>query len=198
MSHQFDRIENQSRGAAVGLPLSVTRRRVIGASAAMGVTAVLLPGAVASASGGGGDNVSYSCTTVIPFLTVEQSATVGNFIVTAAENSAVQGSPSTAYLHQSNDRIRTVLDFEPANLGGPLPTSFVLQTRNHADGTAERYDFTWSLSGTTVRTDYIQNQDVTRSYSIPGGFDRLTIDYTHPPTMTPGAYGSYLDLWIPC
>lgn len=176
----------------------VTRRTMLGASATVGVTAVVLPVAAASASGGGGDNITFACTTVIPFLEEGSFATVGTFVVTATENSAVAGSPSTSYLHQSNSRIRTVLTFAPSGGTGPLPVNFVLRTRNHADGTAERYDFTWSLAGTTVRTDFIRNQDLTRSYSIPGGFDRLVVDYTHPTPASDSAYGSYLDLWIPC
>lgn len=172
---------------------SVHRRTLIGATATVGLTAFMLPASAASASVGG-DSVTFACVNRIPFIAQGSSTIVNGVTVTATVNSAVTtGFPGggTTFLHQSNSRIKTVLTFSP------IRVDFQLRTRNHADGESERYDFRWSKAGVTVRTDFITNEDTTRQYLIPAGFDTLTIDYTFPPGFNDTAYGSFLDMWIP-
>ncbi len=170
------------------------RRRVLAGSGALGIASLVLPAASAAASPAG--LTTYACSdapwSAIPFLAQGEGGIVGGVTVTATENSAVQGYDPFVYLHQNNDRIRTVLTFSAT-----VPELRV-RTQNHADGGSERYDLTFRRSGATVLTDAIQNQDVNYTYSVVGGFDTLVLDYSHPVSATPGAYGSFILLDIPC
>lgn len=171
----------------------IDRRRVIAASGALGIASLVLPTASAAASV---ELTVLGCSdspwSVIPFLTQGSAVIVGGVTVRAIENSAVEGYDGDVYLHQSNLRIRTVLTFS-----APVPELQVM-TEAHADGISERYDFTFLRSSSQVDTEFIQNEDVTRSYVVAGGFDRLEIDYTYPDGAGEFGYGSFLTLWIPC
>lgn len=172
----------------------VTRRSVLGSSA-VGITLLALPSAAAAASEAE-SLATFSCSgqwASIPFLAQGEAGIVGVATVRAIENTGVQGNTSTTYLHQSNDRIRTVLTFSPAL---PATNTLRVQARNHADGVSETYTLTFKLGGNVVSTDTIVNVDTVKTYSF--SFDRLEIDYTHPTPAGPGTYGSYLELAIPC
>ena len=189
----------QDEGAHGGAPLttSVGRRAVLGGSVALGIASLALPSAGAAASVSFTSIGSYGCTenpwAAVPFLAAGQSAIVESTTVAATVNSGVQGDGAFVYLHQSNDRIRTTLRFTPGI------TTLRLRTRNHADGTAERYDFTFLRSGSTVLTAALQHVDTTEVYTVAApGFDTLDVFYTHPTPAGFGTYGSYLELWVPC
>ena len=175
-------------------PRILDRRRVLAGSGALGIASLVLP--VASAAASPATLTTYACTDApwspIPFLAQGEGGIVGGVTVTATDNSAVEGYDPFVYLHQNNDRIRTVLTFSATVL------ELRVRTQNHADGGSERYDLTFRRSGATVLTDAIENQDLTVTYNVVGGFDSLVLDYSHPVSPVPGAYGSYVSLAIPC
>lgn len=169
---------------------TVSRRRALQVSAAAGLSTFVLPSvAMAESSGGEAGGCVWAS---IPFINQGSSSTVQGVLVTAQLNSAVQGDAPTSYLHQSNERIKTVLIFSPAI------SNMKVRTRNHADGVSETYSIVWSMGATTVRTDAIVNTDTTKTYVFASPIDTMTVDYTYPTPAGTGAYGSFLDLWLPC
>lgn len=175
---------------------SMSRRQLVGATAAAGVSTLLLPSVAAAASSASRTVGNGICDwDPIPFLAVEGTTIVQGVTVTCTYNSGIQGNTVNTYLHQSNVRIRTVLEFSSTVY------DFKLQTRNHADagaGKFETYTFTWKNGGTTVNTAVITNVNTTETYYFPSGMTSIEIDYTHTTPATPTAYGSYLDMWLPC
>jgi hypothetical protein len=176
------------RANTAASPPAIGRRALLGGSAALGIASLVLPGATAAASV---LTAPFACTGVVPFIAQGGTATVESITVTATSNSASDAG-SNRYLHQSLSKILTVLTFSPS------VTGLQVRTTNHADGVSERYTFTWSLGGSTRLTAFIENEDTTRAYSVPGGFDELRIDYTFPAGALNNTYGSYLELFLPC
>jgi LPXTG-motif cell wall-anchored protein len=141
----------------------------------------------------------------IPFLGEGESATVGGVVVTATANTAVPGDRPDTYLHQSNDRLNTVLTFDEPILG------FRAQIRNHADCTLyagpdcfEDYRLIGRDSaGAIVFDTSIRNTDGIYPF-VPGdGADELSgliatleIDYTYDTPVDALARGSFLELWL--
>ena len=142
----------------------------------------------------------------IPFLAEGSSATVAGVVVTASTNTGVLGDGPDTYLHQSNSRLRTVLDFDK-----PIP-GFKAQIRLNDDCLGapsappdcfEEYHIVGlDDSGVTVFEKFVRNVDEIISI-VPGtGTDEtsgliatLEIDYTHDAAVD-FMRGSYLNFWL--
>lgn len=182
------------------------RRILITCISIAALSGLLLPAAASAVPGPDLSGFVPDFTEAIPFLAEGSSATVGGVEVTASTNTGVVGDGPNTYLHQSNSRIRTVLEFDK-----PIP-GFKAQIRLHDDcpeapsappDCFEQYHIVGlDDAGNVVFDKTIRNANVTFSVEPGSGADEtsdliatLEFDYTHD-VAADFMRGSYLDLWI--
>lgn len=164
--------------------LVMARRLTVVAFVAVGISSVASSSALAA--------VDYC---KAPFLSQGASGFVDGVNVIATVNEA-SNAGSGRYLHQSGmspPKLNTTWTFSPAI------TKVQFQTENHADGVPlqENYAFTAKdASGNTVTTFNITDTDGYNVQTFGSAVSSISVSFTPATSATPGAYGSFIYLWL--